>query len=174
MIKILKDIKATKKEIKEYHKKLKIYEQFLKDPKKLSPQESFELEMNGFEEPEKPRFTTVPINFLILDDCLGSEAFRVGRSPFTQFCLSNRHYQTNVLILTQNLKGIPKSLRINCSLFVMFKFHNSKILEDLYEEVENVLTQQQFTAIYKYATDQPHGCLLIDFTGKKKGCLELV
>ncbi len=102
--KIVDDIENQQKETKEYQRKLKIYKKFIKN-KKLEQDEVFELEMNNYDPPTKPQFETDPINFLVLDDLLGSDAYKQGRSPFTQFAIKNRHFKTCVLILTQNLKG---------------------------------------------------------------------
>jgi hypothetical protein len=165
--KIVNDIENQQKETKEYQRKLKIYKKFIKN-KKLDQDEIFELEMNNYEHPTKPQFETDPINFLVLDDCLGSAAFRQGKSPFTAFAIKNRHYKTCVLILTQNLKGIPKSLRINVNLFILFKFSNKKVLLDMYDEVENLLTEDEFMMLYNYATQDSHDCLVLDFTNGNK------
>jgi len=167
LIKIVDDIKTQQKETQEYQEKLKVYKKFIKNHKRLTQEEIFELERNNYDPPMKPRYTTNPINFLVLDDCLGSSAFRQGKSPFTQFALQNRHYKTCILILTQNLKAIPKSLRINVNLFVLFKFANKQVLLDMYTEVENLLTEDEFMMLYQYATDESHNALVLDFTNDK-------
>jgi hypothetical protein len=41
-------------------------------------------------------------------------------------------------------------------------------LEDLYEEVSNVLTQEQFEELYDKATEEQYGSLIIDNTHKEK------
>ena len=42
------------------------------------------------------------------------------------------------------------------------------ILEDLYEEVSNVCTLEQFDELYTHATDRPYGSLVIDCTEGKR------
>ena len=57
--------------------------------------------MNDFEPPKKPRFPNDVVNFLILDDLVGSSAFKtVGRSALTNLVLKNRHLGINILMMT--------------------------------------------------------------------------
>ena len=36
------------------------------------------------------------------------------------------------------------------------------VLEKIFEEVSNLLTEKEFEELYKYATKEPHDALLID------------
>ena len=66
-------------------------------------------------------------------------------------------------IATQNLKSITKSIRNNTDIFVLFKFKNIKIiLNDLYEEISNILSPEEFISLYEYATKEDHDCFVID------------
>ena len=42
------------------------------------------------------------------------------------------------------------------------KFNIIMIIEKVYDEVSNILTEQQFEEAYKHATTEPHDCLIID------------
>jgi hypothetical protein len=125
--------------------------------------------MNDYEPPKPPRFPNGAVNFLILDDLIGSSAFKTtGKSALTNLILKNRHLGINILCMTQNLKAIPKSIRTNTSLFVIFKFASKKIIvDDLYEEVSNILPIDKFEKLFDYATEDEHAALVIDFTGTK-------
>ena len=46
------------------------------------------------------------------------------------------------------------------------------ILEDLYEEVSNILTPEQFEELYDKATEEQYGSLIIDSTHKEKRFLK--
>ena len=73
------------------------------------------------------------------------------------------------MLLVQDLKAcIPKSIRVNCSLFVLFKFSNKKVIEDIYEEVASTIPIEDFEKLYKYATENDHDALVIDFTTEKQ------
>jgi len=83
--------------------------------------------------------------------------------------LKNRHLGCNILIATQSLKSIPKSIRNNTSLFILYRFANKKIvLDNVYEEVSGRLTPEQFEQMYEFATEKDHDALIMDFTGVPK------
>ena len=45
----------------------------------------------------------------------------------------------------------------------MYKFANVKmVLDKIYQEVSNVLTESQFEELYKHATEGPYNALVID------------
>jgi hypothetical protein len=125
--------------------------------------------MMGFEPPIECRYPNGVVNFLILDDLIGSDAFKsTGKSALTNMVLKHRHLSINVLICTQNLKPIAKSIRTNTSLFIILKFASKKIVcDDPYQEISNLMTVEEFEGIYEYSTKEPHGFLCIDFTQSK-------
>jgi hypothetical protein len=147
---------------------MRLYKKFLtiKKIEDLTMEELVDLEMNDYEPPTGPKYPNGVVNFLILDDLIGSDAFKsTGKSALTNMVLKNRHLGINVLICTQNLKSIPKSIRTYCSLFVIFRFASQKIVcEDLWEEVSNLLKIEQFEQLYDLATSDPHDALVLDFT----------
>ena len=54
---------------------------------------------------------------------------------------------------------------MNASIFVLFRFVNTKVLDDLYEEISNLMMESQFVELFKYATTaDEHGSLIIDQT----------
>jgi hypothetical protein len=165
---ILENIQDEKEKTLAYQKKLNLWNKFLKIKQvhDLTPDELIELEMMNYMPPEEPRYKNKVVNFLILDDLIGSSAFKTtGKSAVTSLILKNRHLGINILIMTQNLKAIPKSIRTNTSLFVIFKFASKKIIiEDLYEEVSNCISIDKFENLIDYATENEHDSLVIDFT----------
>lgn len=166
LIKVIQEIENDKKEIDKYKEDMKIYNKFLKK-KKLTHEEMMDLEKRDFEEPEKPEcgYVEHPVIMMIMDDLVGTDAFKaVGKSALTNLTLKNRHLSINLMILAQNLKSIPKSIRINTSLFVIFKFANKKAIIDVYEEVQNVLSENEFENLLDFATREKHDSLVVDFT----------
>jgi hypothetical protein len=153
--------------MKVWHKFLKMKNE--KDLQKLDPLELQQLEMDDYQEPKKPRFPLGVANFIVLDDLVGSSAFRsVGKSALTNMVLKNRHLAINFLILTQNLKAIPRSIRTNTSLFVIYRFASQKVIcQDLWEEVSNCITVENFEKIFHFATEGEHNALVIDFSQPK-------
>ena len=121
-----------------------------------------------YEPPELPRFPNGVVNFLILDDLVGSTAYKAtGKSALTNLVLRNRHMGINILMMTQNLKSVPKSIRSNTSLFVIFKFASKRIVDDLYEELSNYITLEKFEKLLDFATIDEHDSLVIDFSQPK-------
>jgi hypothetical protein len=156
LIEIIENIQYEKEQTIKYQEKLKLYKKFLKVKyvDDLTHQELIELEMMGFEPPIECWYPNGVVNFLILDDLIGSDAFKsTGKSALTHMVLKNRHLSINVLICTQNLKAIAKSIRTNTSLFIILKFARKKfVCDDLYQEVSNLMTVEEFEEMYEYST----------------------
>jgi hypothetical protein len=63
---------------------------------------------------------------------------------------------------------IPKTIRLNSNLIVMFKFANKKaVMEDIHPVVSAYVTEDELTELYEYATAEAHDALVIDGTGRK-------
>lgn len=179
---IIDDIKQIIDEVDVYNKYLYYYDLVDKTPKnqiqellKSNPEISFLLRKFNYETPIKVkkyfRYTTKPITFLLLDDIMGSSALnRKSENLLKYWLIKNRHIFTCFFLLVQSIKSVPKDMRLNCNLFYLGKFSNKKsILNDLYEEVSSVLTENEFENLYdKAINDNPHGALIIDLTGSKK------
>ena len=172
LLNAVEDVKRERELSNAYQEDLKIYKRFLhlKHIEDLTPCELHKLEMNNFEPPTPPKYPYGCVNFFILDDLVGSSAFKsVGKSALTNLVLKNRHLGINMLIATQNLKAIPKGIRTNASLFVIFKFASKRIItDDLYEEVSNCITLPKFEELIDHATRDEHDCLVIDFSQPKE------
>lgn len=179
---IIDDIKGIIDEVDIYNKYLYYYDLIDKTPKneiekllKSNPEISYILRKFNYETPAKVkkyfRYTTKPITFLLLDDIMGSSALnRKSENLLKYWLIKNRHIFTSFFILVQSMKSVPKDMRLNCNLFYLGKFSNKKaILNDLYEEVSSVMTENEFENLYdKAINDNPHGALIIDLTGNKK------
>jgi hypothetical protein len=179
---IIEDIKQIIDEVDVYNKYIYYYDLVDKTPKneiqsllKSNPEILFILKKYNYETPVKVkkyfRYTTKPITFLVLDDIMGSSALnRKSENLLKYWLIKNRHIFTSFFILVQSMKSVPKDMRLNCNLFYLGKFSNKKaILNDLYEEVSSVLTEDQFENLYdKAINDNQHGALIIDLTGSKK------
>lgn len=179
---IIDDVKQIIDEVDIYNKYVEYYNLIDKTPKndiekllKSNPEISFILKKFKYETPSKVkkffRYTTKPITFLLLDDIMGSSALnRKSENLLKYWLIKNRHIFTSFFLLVQSIKSIPKDMRLNCNLFYLGKFSNKKaILNDLYEEVSSVLTENEFENLYdKAINDSSHGALIIDLTSSKK------
>ena len=177
---IVDDIKKNKEETDDYNKYLEAYKKAMKvNAKKITdwlddnPEIYDILKVYDFDDPEvipKPKNLITPVNIIILDDLMATGAFTNKKlSSLTNNLIKNRHNGISFAILAQSVKSIPKNIRLNCNVFFVGKFASKKVvLEDLYEEVSNVLTQEQFEELYDTATNEQYGSLIIDCSHKEK------
>jgi hypothetical protein len=171
LAKILEDIKEEKYATDEYKLQLKVWRKYQRSPGSLTPDDVADLQLMNYRAPKEPTYPNGVVNFLVVDDMVGCDIFRQGRNPFITFLVKNRHFATNVLIMTQSLKAVPKTIRINTSLFVLFKNQNARVVaEDIYEEISSTFSIDQFLAVFHFATSEQHGSLVLDFTDTKLGC----
>jgi hypothetical protein len=175
LVRVINEIGREAKETDTYLRRCKAWDRACKarHPHEIRKRDIETLMETQFQNPRevspKPRYTSPVVNFLVLDDLVGSSAFKaVGQSALTQVLLKNRHYRVNVAILAQSMKSVPRTIRMNESLFVLFKFANAKVVLDLYEEVSSLVTESEFEEIYRYATADDHGSLVIDMTQPDK------
>lgn len=182
---IVDDIKKNKDETEKFSQYKKAYQKVMNIPEtklnsffKSHPDIYDILAEEDFENPKninQPKYEETPVNIIILDDLMSnSNAFSNKKlSTLTNNLIKNRHNGIVFCILAQSVKSVPKNIRLNCNVFFIGKFASKKvILEDMYEEVSNVLTEEQFTELYDYATSENYGSLIIDNSGKEKRFLK--
>jgi len=122
-----------------------------------------------FKEFPKPKYPDGFLIHWIIDDMLGTNIFKNGRSAFTNLCIRNRHLiPGNIIIAIQSIMNVPKTIRLNANLLALFKFSDYEtILEDVYPLFSAFVKEQQFKELYEYATKEPHSALVIDATHGK-------
>ena len=178
---IIDDIKTKKEESDKFQEYVQAYKKASKvDYDKIdeyfekNPEDFMLLNKHDFLHYDKipqPTYKTYAVTIILLDDLMASSnAFtNKRRSALTNAIIKNRHLRICFAILAQNLRSIPKPIRLNCSVFFIGKFANKKmILDDLHEEVSNILTEQEFQEVYDQATKERYGSLIIDCSGKEK------
>jgi len=160
----------------QYYKKL--YEKFLKcksekDLQKFEFEDLMLLEKNNYEMYDPPEYPNGFITFLLVDDCACSNIFKNGRSYFSNIVIKNRHNSSinipmNIIMCVQQIFNIPKTIRLNANVICLFKYGNKRvILDDLFTLVSAWCTPKEFELYYDKATEQDHGCLIIDITKGK-------
>ena len=122
-----------------------------------------------FREFPKPKYPDGFLIHWIIDDMLGTNIFKNGRSAFTNLCIRNRHLiPGNIIIAIQSIMNVPKTIRLNANLLALFKFSDYEtILEDVYPLFSAFVKEQQFKELHEYATKEPHSALVIDATHGK-------
>lgn len=172
LLDIVSEIEKDRELTKRYAEDMVVWKKFLRAKRQddLTKDEYYTLARLNYEAPSKPPHPNGVVVHLVLDDCVGSSAFKqTGKSALVSTALRNRHVGINLYIASQNMKSVPKSLRSNTSLWCLFRFANKKIvLNDLYDEVSGFLTPEQFEAVFDYAVKDDHSPLVVDLTGTDK------
>jgi len=177
LLDIIKDVKTKKEEYDKYLLYKSSYEKFLKTPEskyerlyETNPEIFNILEEYDYIHPREFEHDPPKVNIIILDDLLGSNAFtRKTQSVLTNAMIKNRHMQIVFCVLVQSIRAVPKTIRMNCSVFQLAKFGSKKvILNDIYEEVSNIITIEKFEELYDFATAKKYGSLIIDTTHGEK------
>jgi hypothetical protein len=176
-IQLINKMEELKNELelsKEYKLYKIVYQKFksCKDIDELEIDEMLLLnkyEFTPFNKLPKIKYPDGFILHYIVDDMLGTNIFKNGRSVFTNLCIRNRHITpSNIIISTQAMMMIPKTIRLNANLIVMFKFANKQsILDDIYPTISSYITEDEFKELYDYATTEAHSALVIDHTNNK-------
>jgi len=179
---IIDEIKKDKEETEAYHKYIEAYkktshikENKLNDFFDKNPEIYEILKTHNFDDPDQitpPKHLISPVNIIVLDDLMGSAiAFSNKKaSVLLNNLIKNRHSGVSFAILAQSVKSVPKNIRANCNVFFIGKFASKKIiLQDMYEEVSNILTEEEFEEMYNHCVkDNQYGSLIIDATHKTK------
>ena len=111
----------------------------------------------------QPKYKHLPIAFIILIDLIGDNKVFKQQSLINNITIKHRHLGINLVFTSQNPRSIPNIIRNNIDVYVLYKFANVKmVLEKIYQEVSNVLTESQFEELYKHATEEPYNALVID------------
>ena len=170
----MRELKDDLEHAKEYKLYQSVYKKF-KECKSIDELKDDEMillhkyDFIKFKDLEKPKYPDGFITHYIIDDMIGTNIFKNGRSLFTNLCIRNRHVTpSNIIISTQSMMMIPKTIRLNANLIVLFKFANKNIiLDDIYPTMSAFITEQEFKDLYDYATDESYNALVIDATKGK-------
>jgi hypothetical protein len=169
----MEEVKVELLQSKEYKEYKRVWAKFKKEKVKNLTDEECELlvkyDFEDFEDIPKPKYPDGFLVHWIVDDMIGSNIFKNGRSAFTNLVIRNRHIiPGNIIIATQSIMQIPKTIRLNANLIVMFKFANKKsVMEDIHPVVSAYVTEEKLMELYEHATAEPHDALVIDGTGSK-------
>jgi hypothetical protein len=169
----MEEVKKDLLESKEYKEYKRVWAKFKKEKVKNLTDDECELLMKynfeKFEDIPAPKYPDGFLLHFVIDDMIGSNIFKNGRSAFTNLVIRNRHViPGNIIIATQAIMQIPKTIRLNANLIVMFKFANKKnVIEDIHPVVSAYVTEEKLLELYEYATSEPHDALVIDGTSSK-------
>lgn len=166
---VIDEIRSIKEESEKYQEDLELWKQFQKarSLKRFTPEQIMTLDAINYEEPIKPKYPIAPINHMIMDDllCVKGAFKSVGASGLSNLCVKCRHESCCVYILAQSSQQVPKVIRTQARLLMLYRFNSKKLVEDLYDIVSSILTPEEFQSIYDQATEEKYNYLLVDNTG---------
>jgi hypothetical protein len=180
-------IEKERDEYEQNHEKLKKWNSAHKNINSETPM--FQITDDDFltfdEGPPKHRWNgKVPCIVVYFDDIIGSQLLLgKGQREVGRLCLFHRHIGgftdpkmpgadgCSMLFNVQSWKisvgGLPKALRNNLTLMILFKTTSTKEMWDIAESVEGEISTEKFLAVCKSAWKDDHDFLLIDLHPKK-------
>ena len=168
LIKIFEEIKAEKELIKKKDAYTSSYKRFLKikDVNNLSIEDLLILGEFNFENP-KDVFGNLSdyMYFWCLDDVIGEKNGVLGSKKnnfLNNLSIKSRHYQVNLIIMSQKLTYLPPIIRNQVDILQLFPSASNKVLESYYDEVSNLLTYDEFLELFEFATKEKYSSLIIN------------
>jgi hypothetical protein len=129
------------------------------------------LDMNLLEEENGrvPLNMEKPSHLLIVDDCQGTVMYsNYKRNAMNHMLIKHRHIPVTICFLAQSWTGVPRVLRLNATHFALFATADRNQLKQIYDAFGNLVTFEQFEAMFKASVAKPHGFLFIDTVPKKE------
>lgn len=105
---------------------------------------------------------------LVYDDCASNKKFW-NSTQVQQLIFNSRHYKISIIITTQNYKSIPKPLRLNTSIFILYYTANLDELKNIYNENNSNLTFKQFSNMFsRVCNTKDYNFLTINYQNPEK------
>ena len=168
LIDIFEKIKAEKELIKKKDAYISAYKRFvkIKDPSRLSIEDILILGEYNFED-YREVFGNLKdyMYFWVLDDVIGSVDSVISSKKnnfINNLAIKSRHYQVNLIIISQKLTYLPPIIRNQVDILQLFPSASSKVLESYYDEVSNSLTWDEFLQLFAFATKEKYSSLIIN------------
>ena len=151
------------KQYKEYLVYFKVYQKYSRGTP-LTMNEKTMLENNHY---IKPPVLPRPSPVLILDDLSHTNIYQhMNGNPFTNLCLRQRHFNNiglSIFMAVQTFtNGVPKNIRQNVRQYFFWKTKDTTQIEQIWREVANLASKEEFFALFNYATKKKNDFLLID------------
>jgi hypothetical protein len=118
-------------------------------------------------EPNEEILKRRPSTCIVLDDMAFTKAFSTSkRNPLTSLVSFHRHEMISLCLVSQAYMAVPKSIRLNATVYFIYPTHNKKEKNLMYEEFGNMLPQKEFNRIFNLATNEKHSFLMITLDPK--------
>lgn len=155
-------------EYKEYKKKLVVWNKYIqcKNVDSLTLEELTMLETMDWKKPETTYKYGFPSWAMIWDDEIGNKTIfsPTCKGVTSQFWILHRHISCSVFILSQIVaNGIPRQVRGNISLWMLFPCKSDKLKTEVAEELAFKIDPETFMKIWEFATKDQHDFLFTDY-----------
>ena len=142
----------------------RIYKKWRTQELRLTHEEEYILNK---EERRKPIHVPWPMPGIFIDDMTHTQLMsNTINNALSHLCLHHRHLDgvgVSIFQAFQTFKsGMPRVVRTNMSLIMLFSTMNMTEIEEIYSEVCNNITFDTFKKMLFEATKEPHGFLLIN------------
>lgn len=169
----LDEIKKDIEEYKEYKEYYKLWKKIMKFKSlddfinQATPEEIALLQKNDYQLPETEFKYGMPQSLIIFDDLVENPI--VYRNPkLNEFLLRHRHFLTHVIFSVQKWKGaVPRGIRNNLSMMVMFKNKSLPIKKEIAEELSAYITLEDFIKMWDFACQENHDFFMVNFDDPK-------
>lgn len=123
-----------------------------------------EKELNSMIKNMEKLYEEIKFNvLLVFDDMIDQKIMNVSRlGAIETVAVRGRHFGCSVVIVSQLYKKLSGPIRVNATNTCVFRIRNNKELKKITEENQECLTDKEFMAIYRLATDVPFGFLHIN------------
>jgi len=130
-------------------------DKFEKDPNF----EMREIDKDGL--PDLDKFDKEQNNLLVMDDLVGEK----NQKPMEQFFLRARKKGCSLVYITQSYYAVPRMIRSNLTYLIIKQVSSMKNLTMIMREYDLGIDRTQLIDMYKQATEQKAGFLMIDLEG---------
>ena len=130
-------------------------DKFEKDPNF----EMREIDKDGL--PDLDKFDKEQNNLLVMDDLVGEK----NQKPMEQFFLRARKKGCSLVYITQSYYAVPRMIRSNLTYLIIKQVSSMKNLTMIMREYDLGIDKTQLIDMYKQATEQKAGFLMIDLEG---------
>lgn len=155
-------------EYRHYKKQLEVWNKFCKvhSTDDMSLDELSMLEEMEWDKPTTTYKNGFPSFCLCWDDCIGDKSVfsPTCKGTTSQFWILHRHLSCSVLILSQIVaNGIPRQIRGNISLWILFSCKSDKLKKEVSEELAFKVSPEKMLEMWEFATKERHNFLMCDY-----------
>lgn len=161
-------MRAEIDEYRHYKRKLDVWNKFVKvkSAEEMTMDELALLEEMEWEKPTTEYKNGFPSFAVCYDDMIGDKSVFSANCKGTtsQFWILHRHLSCSVFILSQIVaNGIPRQIRGNISLWILFSCKSDKLKKEVSEELAFKVSPERLLEMWEFATKDRHDFMMCDY-----------